>query len=225
MKISFLNKQKEKLVGILEGKGKKGVILLHGFTGNKAGMNPIADALRDEFLTLRFDFSGNGESEGIFEEATYSKETDDALAAVDFMKNQGCTSLALVGHSMGAAVALLAGAKTKVDVVVSLAGPSKPNPQRMAKYAREWVNKDLPKSFLDDLAKTDILAAVKKIKNPLLIVHGGSDSVLPVAEAYELDKLANNPKKLVILPGIDHDFGEETPQVLREVREWLQKYL
>ncbi len=223
MKVSFLNKQKEKLIGILEGQGKKGVVLLHGFTGNKAGMNPFADFLRDEFLTLRFDFSGNGESEGVFEEATYSKETDDALAAVDFMKKRGCASIALVGHSMGAAVALLAGAK--VDVVVSLAGPSKPNPQRMTKYAREWVNKELPKSFLDDLAKTDILAAVKKIKAPLLIVHGSSDSVLPVKEAYELDKLANNPKKLVILPGTDHDFGEETPQVLQEVREWLQKYL
>ena len=87
-KVAFKNKQGETLVGILEGSGDKGVILCHGFTGNKSSpvLHTLAHGLKDAFLCLRFDFSGNGESEGKFEDSNYSKETSDLLCAIQFMK-------------------------------------------------------------------------------------------------------------------------------------------
>ncbi|MCX6708381.1 MAG: alpha/beta fold hydrolase [Candidatus Woesearchaeota archaeon] len=225
MKVSFLNRKKEKLVGVLEGVGKKGVVLCHGFTGQKAGTKVFSDALKKDFLVLRFDFSGNGESEGLFEEADYSKETEDALCAIEFMRKQGCSSIGIVGHSMGGAVAILTASRTKVSCVASLASPASPRPELMAKHAREWVGKELPPAFLRDIAKIDIVGAAARVNAPLLIVHGNSDSIIDVSEADKLYENAKDPKKKVIIKNMDHDFAGKVQDVIREVVEWLKIYL
>ena len=54
----------------------------------------------------RFDFSGNGESEGTFEDSTYHKEVEDLKEVMQYFKNKGVKEFCLVGHSMGGAVAI-----------------------------------------------------------------------------------------------------------------------
>ena len=54
---------------------------------------------------LRFDYSGHGESGGLFEEGTLSRWLDDTLAVIDGF---AAGPLVLVGSSMGAWLALLA---------------------------------------------------------------------------------------------------------------------
>lgn len=228
MKVSFLNRQKEKLAGVLEGTGTKGVIFSHGFTGNKDEWGRFLKAtlvVAKDFRVLRFDFSGNGESEGKFEESHFSKETDDLLSAIAFMKEQGCTSIGLYGHSMGGAVSILAAAREKVQAVATSAAVVYPNPARMAKFAREWVNKELPTEFLENVANTNVLQAVSKINAPLLIMHGDRDTIIPVEEARQLYAHAKEPKKLVIINGADHDFEGQVEQLAKEMAEWMKKYL
>ena len=54
------------------------IILCHGFFGNKNQffIKELSDFFREEynFHTFRFDFSGNGESQGKFSEAGIIKE-------------------------------------------------------------------------------------------------------------------------------------------------------
>ena len=82
-KIYFLNKNKEKLLGILhlpDKKTKKLVIVCHGFASNKNSLwipklcNTLA---KKGYTALRFDFSGNGQSEGKFENSNCEKEKQD----------------------------------------------------------------------------------------------------------------------------------------------------
>ena len=54
---------------------------------------------------LRFDYSGHGESEGAFEDATIGRWTGDALAVIDALTAD--ERLVLVGSSMGGWIALL----------------------------------------------------------------------------------------------------------------------
>jgi pimeloyl-ACP methyl ester carboxylesterase len=54
---------------------------------------------------LRFDYSGNGESGGVFEEATLSRWLEESLAVIDRF---GRDPMILVGSSMGGWLALLA---------------------------------------------------------------------------------------------------------------------
>eukprot|EP00798_Chlamydomonas_sp_ICE-L_P004223 gene4223-14337_t len=70
------------------------VILCHGYTSNKNGfrMPLIARELASKQIgSLRFDFSGNGESGGDFAFAGYQQEVSDLRSAVQFQMKRGIT--------------------------------------------------------------------------------------------------------------------------------------
>jgi fermentation-respiration switch protein FrsA (DUF1100 family) len=143
------------------------------------------------------------------------------------MKKQGCTSIGLYGHSMGGAVAILAGAKAKVNAVTVTAAAALPDPALLAQYARDWVNKELPPDFLENVASTNVMAAARELKAPLLIIHGDKDTVVNVNTSKQLYTHANEPKSLVIVAGADHDFAHphEAQRAIEEIVPWMKKYL
>ncbi|GJN08780.1 hypothetical protein PR202_ga26736 [Eleusine coracana subsp. coracana] len=77
-KIVIRNRYGGKLVGVLHEAGSKEIIVLcHGFRSSKESRTilSLADALTSENISVfRFDFSGNGESEGTFQYGNYYKE-------------------------------------------------------------------------------------------------------------------------------------------------------
>lgn len=86
----------------------------------------IADHLaRNGIASLCYDDRGFGESSGgDVENATTEDFMQDALAAVEFLRNSGRFSkIGVIGHSEGATIAFMLGARGAVDFVVSLAGP------------------------------------------------------------------------------------------------------
>ncbi|HUQ10649.1 MAG TPA: alpha/beta fold hydrolase [Steroidobacteraceae bacterium] len=71
---------------------------------------------------LRFDYFGDGESEGRFEEATVTSRIADILDAVAFCRSRaGVRRVFLLGLGYGAALALSAGKSGAVDGVVAWA--------------------------------------------------------------------------------------------------------
>ncbi len=68
--------------GKLRGMPHPGVILCHGFTGNRMAPQFLFVSFsrllqRRGIASIRMDFYGSGESEGIFEEMTISSEIED----------------------------------------------------------------------------------------------------------------------------------------------------
>ena len=83
------------------------VVLGHGVTGNKDRpfLVALAEALsHDGIPALRLSFSGNGDSEGRFEDSTISKEVADLGRVIDALEGW---NILYVGHSMGGAVGVL----------------------------------------------------------------------------------------------------------------------
>src|SRR5581483_10042083 len=83
----------------------------------------LADALADGgFLVVRYDKRGIGQSGGRAEAATLADYAEDARAAVRYIaerKDVDRKRLALVGHSEGGSVAMLAASKEKeIDALV-----------------------------------------------------------------------------------------------------------
>jgi len=115
--IQFSNLSGEKLAGTFHvppENSHRGIILGHCFTCSRHTriLRDLSLALVEEgFKVLRFDFSGNGQSEGNFSESLYSKQVDDIKTATSFMSARGVSWIGLAGHSMGAMVALLAASK------------------------------------------------------------------------------------------------------------------
>jgi pimeloyl-ACP methyl ester carboxylesterase len=69
----------------------------------------IADALEQKLSmpSLRWDFSGNGESEGRFRYGGYRREAQEIACAAGFSRARGFRVALLAGHSKGATSALV----------------------------------------------------------------------------------------------------------------------
>ena len=67
------------------------VILCHGFASTKDWPHyPLlaADLAKRSVCTLRFDFSGNGDSQGVFDFGNYAKEVGEIRVAVEYVRGQ-----------------------------------------------------------------------------------------------------------------------------------------
>jgi len=96
-----------------EDSKKPVVILFHGFTGtkidNKFMFVQYARALAEKGMgCVRFDFSGSGESDGLFKNMTFSREVEEGKAILQYVKDLDwvdASRVMITGFSMGGAVA------------------------------------------------------------------------------------------------------------------------
>lgn len=245
--VSFSNNRGETLKGVVHHPRtadlSKAVILCHGMESNKESEKIVAlsQALAERGVAaLRFDFSYAGESTGRFEELTYSGEVEDLKAAFNFMSQLGAKKIALFGSSMGGTVSLLFSTEHKTPAaLVTLAAPLHPERITERLLSREEVKRwrlvgylmyhgrRLNSSLLDDLGKINVTEAARKIRCPLLVIHGDRDETVPVEEAYELYGLIPNLKRLCILQGGDHRFSNPSllKKALQESCDWITQHL
>ncbi len=227
-----------------EAPSREAVILGHCFTCSRHTgiLRALAQRLRgDGFAVLRFDFSGNGQSGGDFAEATYSGYVAEMGAAVAFMRERGADWIGLAGHSMGAAVAVLAAARyPDVRAVCTLAGRLaglEPagflTPAQRETLARRgevsFVSRGrrlrLRRDFFADARRHDLAASLASLKIPLLVVHGQADETIPVGNADEARRRKPENTEVLIVPGADHMFSrpEHREQVTAGVCRWFNR--
>ncbi len=104
-----------------------GVVICHGYSGNKEEYDPMAEALVNSgFATLQFDARGTGNSAGIFGHLLCATQwREDAAAAISFLAAQPFVDTARIGFagsSMGGSTAVyIAAADSRVARVAALA--------------------------------------------------------------------------------------------------------
>jgi pimeloyl-ACP methyl ester carboxylesterase len=197
------------------------------------------DLNKASFTVLRFDFSGNGQSQGRFEQSTWSKQIREMEAAVTLVRDRGADWIGLTGHSLGAAIALLAAQRIdSIAAVCRVAGRfssgrlmhflSPPQQRILAETGQvEFTSRSrqltLNQDFFDDAQTYDLEAATRSLAIPMLVVHGDQDDIIPVAEAHRSKEA--NPKMVQLLEveGGDHMFSRPDHQqtVGRTVTEWF----
>ena len=95
------------------------VLMLHGFTGQRMEPHRLFVLFsrllaQHGIASMRFDFRGSGESEGMFDEMTPSREVEDVVAAYQFLRSRAEVDgerLGLMGLSMGGMVSALSVAR------------------------------------------------------------------------------------------------------------------
>src|SRR5688500_7590233 len=123
----------QSLAGQLElpvGEPTAVALFAHCFTCGKdlRATTRITRALaRRGIATLRFDFTGLGESAGDHGETTFASNVEDLVAAADYLRANLMGPALLVGHSLGGAAVLAAAHRVpEVRAVATLGAPSSP---------------------------------------------------------------------------------------------------
>lgn len=248
-KIFIENKKGLKLAAVLHRPKEKdvfpAVILLHGFTGYKeeGHIESLAkDLALNGFVAIRFDCLGFGESEGTTEkDFRFSNYLNDIESVYQYVMNQDFVSkekIGIWGHSMGGMLSIIfASYYSEIKAVVSVSAPTAMwgAPSIFAKISKwketgwsEKVTGDgkevrIPFAFLEDAKQYNVLDFVVKVHAPLLVVLGTADiNVLP-SDTKEIFVKANQPKKLLKVEGMDHDY-KNVPAILEKVNKEIVSF-
>ena len=200
--IYFATRDGVKLNGWLALKpGAQATLLwFHGNAGNighrAQGVKPLRDKL--DVNVFMIDYRGYGRSGGaVSEKGTY----EDAEAAFRYLTGRSDIDpkrIVLFGQSLGAAVAAdLAGRRDCLAVILEAPFASI---RDMARAIYPW----LP---IGPLIKTryDVVEKVKKIRAPLLVVHGERDDIVPFEQGRRVFDAATGPKEFHALRGAHHN--------------------
>jgi uncharacterized protein len=200
------------------GKAKPDRPTLLYFHGNGGSLIDRAERIRrfmaEGWGVYMMSYRGYGGSSGAPNEAANVADARIAYGAlvVDGVKPE---SIILYGESLGSGVAARIAAERPVGGIILEA----PYTSITAVAAKAYPY--LPVSYLlSDRYETD--KYIRQVKAPLLILHGERDRVIPVAMGQELARLANEPKKLVLLPNAGHsNIYVDGNNALAPVREWI----
>ncbi|KAK7329682.1 hypothetical protein VNO77_23857 [Canavalia gladiata] len=247
-KVLITNKYGNKLVGILHESGTKEIVILcHGLGASKEDnvMTKLAAALENAGISsFRFDFTGNGESEGSFEFGHYWREVDDLHAVTQHFNEANRTVIAIVGHSKGGGVVLLYASKYHdIRTVVNLSGRYDLKTGVEERFGKDYMERIRKDGFIDvkrsgsfdyrvtmeslmDRFNTNMHEACLKIEKEcrVLTVHGSSDNVIPVEDASEFAKIIPN-HKVHIIEGADHLYTNHQDQLASAVVNFIKESL
>jgi putative redox protein len=247
-KVHFTNHHGRQLAGRIDlpltGEPLAYALYAHCFTCNKnlRAIGRISETLAHHGIaTLRFDFTGLGESEGDFSESNFSSSVKDYLMAADFLSNEFEAPELLIGHSLGGAVTLAAAPSIgSARAVITLAAPVTPaHIQRHIAADLATIESEghaevdlagrqftLRQQLIDDIESVELDVAIKNLRRPLLVVHSPIDNVVGVENASEILDHARHPKSFLSLDGADHMItrDEDARYVAEVIAVWANRY-
>lgn len=224
-----------------------GLVYCSGFPGSEYGLK-IGKALSNGgYAVLKFDYRGIRESEG---ELDFASQGDDLKAGLTYLETRQDVNrnlIGVVGHSAGAAVAIVTAARDPRIKAVAVWG-ALGNYKRFLRFLRSlhgsiamkldiWLSRSQyrGKHVFDQmmsLGQFDPMDHVMEISpRPLLIIHQRHEIWAPVQHAYDLYQEAREPKKLVIVEGWRHSgsksfySAERKDGAIRMTLDWLSSVL
>lgn len=188
----------------------------HGFCGNWRNVVPLAKRLACRGTVYAFDFRGHGSSDGVT--TLGDLEALDVRAVVDHVRRE-CgpdASVVTIGASMGG-IAVLREAATSgcADAVVSISAPAQwMNQGRRAKLlgklvtsrsgraiARRYLSTRVAAAWTDALPPVEL---VRRIKKPMLFVHGADDHFVKSEQARALAHASDGRARLRVIAHYGH---------------------
>ena len=196
----------EKLLG--------GAILLHGRGANPNWIDvvyPLRTKLPEsgwETLSIQLPITAPGAPEEGYQ-ALIPEAFPRIDAAIEFLRQRQIKNIVLLGHSLGARMALEYLANNADQAVAAVVAVGLP------------ASRDKPVS--------GTLLALQKVKLPLLDIYGSQD-IGPVLStlterAAEARRAQNSDYRQIEVPGADHFFSGLDDELVQRVRAWLNRVI
>lgn len=188
----------------------------------------IADFFaRNGIATLRYDDRGFGKSTGNGKNATTADFAEDAQAGIDFLKQTGkFGKVGVAGHSEGASIAFILGAKQTIDFVISMGGigvkvdsaltaqtnrilklTGVPSSITVQQFRQQALAQNQP--WMSYFVDYDPTADIRGTKCPILAINGSKDvQVVSDLNLPAIKSLMNNDSrsKAIEYPDLNHLF-------------------
>lgn len=206
------------------------VILSHGFLSHKdsSKYRQLARVFAQESVaTVRFDFRGCGESDGLLAESSISGRWSDLQRVIDrSLELDGFDGrLGLLGSSLGGYLALLEASRSpQVRCVAVWSTPS--HLHDLAERLPEVTPVEMSPKCYEDLLTVELLSRLENVQR-VLIVHGEKDQQVPPEHGSRLYEVLDEPKALHMLREADHRFSapESREEAIRVSMEWFRRFL
>lgn len=191
-------------------------------------------------------------------DTTLRRDMDDIKLIIESLENgviEGAGNvdlrrIGLAGHSKGGGVSiLLAGEMKRISAIVSINGVSNfiraPKEKMEEILGKGYKEKRLPgtlikirinsrfwKDIISDPSRYDVLAAMKRLSVRTLLLHGGKDEKVAVAEAEELHNANPGMSELAVYPDLDHTLGckpkakgisSSAEKLVKQAADWLSR--
>ena len=230
-----------------KNKTRRAIVLAHGITSDKdedgVFVKLASQLQQNDFVVLRFDFRGHGESSGKPIDMTIAGELFDIDAAINEVKEKGFSAIGLVGASFGGGIATLYAANNQQLLhALCLWNPC-------LNYDRCFINPTLPwirarkghmkndlqqkgwttlgsgkyvlgKPLFDEMAALLPYKEIRKITVPLLVIHGNKDTYVPYEDAKEA-VIGMKNAAFITIDGGEHGFHEPEEHTLEACKETL----
>ncbi|MDZ4832523.1 MAG: alpha/beta hydrolase [Candidatus Melainabacteria bacterium] len=189
-------------------KGAPDVVLYsHGNAGNiDHRIEKIRALIQIGISVFAYDYRGYGKSSG---EPTLKTIVVDGIAAYDFLvekENYKPEQIVLYGESIGTGISTEIARKRKYKALILESGFS--SPETRAKEKIPALN--IYPSFLMMDPALDNLEYVRGKHQPLLLIAGKHDDMIPCTHSETMFAQASEPKKLLLGPNSNHnDFSKD----------------
>lgn len=221
-----------------DGPVRPWAVICHGF-GSTKEFKPLARLahalVASGFSALRFDFAGQGRSEGDFTETRLATLQADLRAVVRHVTQQGREVRLLAGHSLGGATVLSLAQQFAPARAATIAAPA--DTAHLARQLRQMQpalrdgparvviagrSREITPEMLAALEASDIDEPLRTLRQPLLLVHGDADQMVPPAHARRIAELTGQPEALRMVAGADHLLSrdEDSRQAAAWIAEW-----
>ena len=194
--------------------GNKNLPAILFFHGNRGQISEFASQIirfnEDGYGVFLAEYRGYGNSEG---KINQDKMFSDGAEIYDWIKKRGYSKIIVIGYSFGCAASIGLSSKRNVDGLALISPFASLSRLVAEKYPfADWILKD------DYPSEKNI----QKFTDPILIIHGTADTLVPFYHAKILYEQRKNNAELHLLAEKGHRetfWAEETPTL---ISNWLK---
>ncbi len=226
---------------------KKAVLLIHGIAGGIFDLEELQRSLELNYNFDTYSYTLKGHDDYYeFDHLTYKdwlKQSDDMIK---FLLDNGYTKIYVIGHSMGGVIASYLASKYKEITKVVLLSPAfkymvfkdnnldivsslKKLPNILDGYSKKQLISrftKFPVSVSKEFIKLidNCYDCIKKVKVPILIIHGNDDLIAPIeSSVYAYNSCLSNCKILEKISGVNHSIlkNKKKNMIISDINNFL----